>query len=338
MAIDLSLDALKQIPLSAVVLQLRNIPTKHTEYLLIKSIEINEIVWKIKSYARRNIENDVVHFTKLNVIDALVSPDSKMRYYNVAYMNDPIEGQVIFDCIDNGDIKKIYEQKIANEPENIFIGSFVELKQQDELIMWRTYGKNEINEEAAGGNLIIETQYFDNYNQFILPELEYIPKLHPKTKAHQILYRVLYYNTALGKFNDPFSKELNEEFEKLNKTITELLKYKNEKLHIDFETAINKIVYFFVSELRHLIKSSDFALENELRVIQHSTYERTKIDEVSNLPKKLYVESNKEIFPFIKKILLGPKVEKKNEWLVYLKAKIGSNSKIEISTSSKKYR
>ncbi len=38
----------------------------------------------------------VAHYTKLKVADILTSADeSRMRYYNVVYMNDPEEGKSI---------------------------------------------------------------------------------------------------------------------------------------------------------------------------------------------------------------------------------------------------
>jgi hypothetical protein len=76
-------------------------------------------------------------------------------------------------------------------------------------------------------------------------------------------------------------------------------------------------LYHSLSELRYFFKSADYYFENELRVIQFATHaDVVKIDTESGfLPRRMYIESSKEIKPHIKKIILGPKVQYPERWI-----------------------
>lgn len=338
LAIELNPNALKQIPLSRIILHLRNITIKQKTYLFAKSIEIDEIVWRIKSFLSKNIPDEVVHYTNLKAVNNIVSNSGKFRTYNVSYLNDPTEGHIIFNCFQTPSLKHIYNESSANKPEDIYIGSFVSNINEDELVMWRTYGKNEKNEEASGGSIVIGRDFFDRYKQYIQPELEYIPKANLTKKSHQMLYRVIYYDIETQSFTDPFSNEIGEEFRKLNKLLEELLYSIKNTSDKSYNNAVYKVIYYFISELKYLVKSSDYSFEKELRVLQYPTYEKPLIDEASDLPKKLYIESNRDLLPYLKKIILGPKVPNHTEWKLYLKARLEPKFSVEVLSSNKKFK
>jgi len=90
----------------------------------------------------------------------------------------------------------------------------------------------------------------------------------------------------------------------------------------EFSKYIENKIFKQLSTISFLFKSADYMYENEVRVIKSvpRDSELIKSSEVKipGLPKKrLYIESNNEILPFIKKIHLGPKVENHQQWSLY---------------------
>jgi tetratricopeptide (TPR) repeat protein len=114
---------------------------------------------EIKNHAKNNYSGMVVHYTKLSVVDVLVtsqySKDTRMggsyfHFYNAVYMNDPEEGKTVFRILNNINksrmegISKAFDNGKKEDPSSVYIGSFLpQVNHEDELIMWRTYGKDE---------------------------------------------------------------------------------------------------------------------------------------------------------------------------------------------------
>jgi len=280
----------------------------------------------------------VAHYSNLKVVDIMIMKDPaittdlpKLRYSNAVFMNDPDEGQTLIDCLDNmektdaapGQIKEAFRSVLKEEKNNFYLGSFLPEIQghDDELLMWRTYGKDEHQQEAAGCCMILNVNFFDKADggNITLGKDKASAAVHP-------LYKVLYYNQRKNQFEGDNASQLKEEVKKLKEALKDLLKLKEDTIFIkikDFDKAINRVVYHTLSELRYFFKSSDYAYENELRVIQFATDRVVvKVDnETSTLPRKLYIESTKEIKPYLKKIVLGPMVPHPERWL-YLEKKM----------------
>jgi tetratricopeptide (TPR) repeat protein len=310
-----------------------------------------QLIDKIIDYAFAKNSEPVVHYTKLKVADIIVSENDEppLRYYNVVYMNDPEEGKVLFECLNDNNIKECFIAAKKEEDNNIFLGSFLPASidkknnYEDELIMWRTYGKDELKNEASGCSIIIRHDFFDQERHYLHEEMnkgkfskavqlsimEKESLLDSESKDTQALYSVLYYDKRQKRFVGSKKKELNAAIKELNSIIKKFILLKNKVGDRTEETeknkAINIIIYRFLSEIRYLFKSSDYAFENELRVIQYATptpdekRNIIKIDAGVGLPKRLYIESNKPIRPYITKIILGPKVSNPQQWM-YLEA------------------
>jgi len=335
-----------------------------------KSINVLEVVEEIEDLAFADNKEPFAHYTKLNVADIIVSHEEpRLRFYNVIYMNDPEEGKILFDCINDKDINRCYHSIKEEDDNNIYLGSFLPAipdsrtkNHEDELVMWRTYGKDEDRNEAAGCSIIIQPDFFDREKTHTYPYSnrsdnnkkqgdeggkEKMAVLQKETVVKQTLYQVLYFNKKTNEFLGEKTGELNTAFDNLRTTIKKLILHKdgtdstNETETLK-NKAINSIIYRFLSEIRYLIKSSDYAFENELRVIQYANPEsnRVKIDDNSGkkLPKRLYVESNRSVQQYISKIILGPKVPNPNQWL-YLKMAMQFKRKpIELKLSSCKFQ
>lgn len=294
-----------------------------------KSAENIDIIWKD---VPKDSVRQIAHYTSLKVADLLVMDKSKhLRYSNAVFMNDPDEGKILIDCIDNrdssGKIKKAFNEVLEEESSNFYLGSFLPVTagHEDELLMWRTYGRDELYNEAAGCCLLIDLDFFDKYEE----RMGSIAMSNEDGSTESIkhpLYRVLYYNQRQKKFTDDDAEKLNDDIERLTIALQELLEEKrndNSEEGIKHDKAIDKVLYHTLSELRYFFKSSDYQYESELRVIQFkSKGPEIKIDnDASALPRKLFIDSSKEVKSHIKKIILGPKVPHPQRWL-YLKKKM----------------
>lgn len=287
---------------------------------------------KIRAHAGSNIkdvikDNKVVHYTKLKVADILASsenPDGKLRYYNAVYMNDPEEGIVLLDCMSDL-VKQCYFNAAEQEEDNIYIGSFLPaLMHEDELVMWRTYGKDTQGVEGGGCSIVINTDFFDKYKEkggYINPGMT-IKDISEETESTpQCLYGVLYYNknhngNTINKFDGHNGAKVEKDVEKLDKHLKRLVRFKK-KLPKGSQDAIDIIIYHLLSEVRFFFKSADYKFENEVRVLQFvpKNSKQLIIDKGDLLPKKVFIESNKAIQPHIEKIILGPKVPNPKQWM-----------------------
>lgn len=272
----------------------------------------------------------LVHYTNLEVADKLITEErnSKFRYYNAAYMNDPQEGHIIFDFFNSPNdksIEKAFTQgKTTEEPWNHFyIGSFLPANQhEDELVMWRMYGKDKHNNEASGCSIIVDASFFkilrertEKNKQGFSRNYSYLLHMQQET-----LFRVIYFNNETNEFicNKGTSKMISKDLKELKKELKALIHLKNTNPNKQKDEVINKVVYYLLSSFRYIFKSINYVQENEIRIIQNRKPTSTFVlvdTETSNLPRKQYVESMRDMRPFIKKVILGPKIEKPNQWL-----------------------
>jgi hypothetical protein len=131
--------------------------------------------------------------------------------------------------------------------------------------------------------------------------------------------------------NKEIIKGVSKELKELRSRLGNLLRLKDKKDKRDEgvkNSAINKFVYRYVSELTYFFKSSDYQFEKELRVIKYYMPgdAAVKTDPFSNLlPRRLYIESTNNVRPSISKIILGPKVPHPERWM-YLEAVMKQNN------------
>jgi len=324
-------------------------------------------------WSRTNNHSDdsvrfVSHYTNLKVADKLImNPDSKeggekLRYNNTTFLNDPEEGRVLFDYFKNSgigtpdeweEIFSLLETKVISN-SNFFIGSFLPVDDihEDDLVMWRTYGKDHLNNEAAGCSLLIDTKFFDRHSKSFIPIQTSNRKRRKKEPKHEFsnfsyqpLYRVFYYNRLNKSFinlsnidiaSEAFPKDVEElrlKDEAIKKCLEEIGQAILELKGVDIlDTRKNEsskemnhfVINHVISELRFLFKSADYSYENELRVIINGDAESVIISREDSLPRRTYIESKKAVTPYLKKIILGPKVPHPDRW-IYLDTKMSED-------------
>lgn len=326
--------------------------TNQTSTLLSAAITIKKnIIDAIKDIATVKVEQvketDFVHYTKLDVLNSMLfntdgklDGSGKQRYYNATYMNDPEEGNVLLECLGD-DIKTRFNDYKAIT-HNFYIGSFIPAsKHDDELIMWRTYGKDKNGVEGAGCSITVHKNFFDiaNTDEFKSYTSFYNESnVNKGNKVNQHLYRVIYYDSYNKKVLGEDSEKIEKLLYDLKSQVVYLLEYsKNDSQ----QEAINIIIYHLLSEIRYLFKKSDYDFENEVRVIQSMSpnSRNIKIDPSNGTMRKLFIESNKSVFPYLRKVVLGPKVPKPDQW-IYIRAIMegNGNKNFELVRSKHKFQ
>jgi tetratricopeptide (TPR) repeat protein len=285
--------------------------------------KLDELIDSISKAAKSEVKA-VVHYTKLFVADIYVkAATSKMNYSNAIYMNDPNEGRILLNYIDNADIKNAFERGEKLSELSVYLGSFLpaedgdmEPGHNDELVMWRTYGRDGDGNEACGCSIIIDSKFFKppvsmdkpvtGENADVLCKVIYIKDM---GKAQQLLIdKESGIEDTIGEFKNQ---------------LLNLIKLKStyDPQHA-FSIMIDKLVYKKYSKIAYLFKSADYEYEHEIRVMKYVPRNSDTIKcypvENKGKPGKLYVESVNPVFPFIQKIYLGPKVQDSPHWSLYL--------------------
>lgn len=301
---------------------------KEKQKIIDKALDVVESVNNIRGHASQFTSGNVVHYTKLKTADILTAekPEkSFLRYYNVVYMNDPEEGNILLNNLIDKNIKSAFISGEKKQENNAYLGSFLPAKDHDdELVMWRTYGKDENNMEAGGCSLIITGEFFDKDRLYGQSELR--SEL-PKSIGGHTLYRVIYFDKHSKKIINDKGNKVKKDLFLLKKNLNTLITFKDKKnIKNPLNEAIDKVIYRLLSELRYFFKSADYAFENELRVIQYvqPESEQVNIDDKNGIPRKLYINSNKPLHPYLKEIVLGPKVPNPSYWS-YLEAMLKKN-------------
>jgi tetratricopeptide (TPR) repeat protein len=292
------------------------------------SADIIRLVDAIRTYTFDIPNGPVVHYTNLKVADIIVSNEnSRFRYYNVVYMNDPEEGEILLKCFDNDEITSSFRNGQIKTENNVYVGSFLPDSRKDDLVMWRTYGSGLNNAEAAGCSLVIDTKFFDKDLGYRQPEMRMsmennsLEMFNPTLE--QALSKVIYFDKQKKEFIGDDKSKIAEYVTKLSNALLNLIALKTDKNNKPESDAIDKIIFRSLSELRYLFKSADYHFENELRTIQYVYPQNAevKIDSSDELPRRLYIESNKDVQPYLNKIILGPKVPNPERWM-YLEAEM----------------
>lgn len=256
-------------------------------------LHIITLIDKIKSILL--VDNiPATHYTSLTTLQSLILDNSKFRISEGNYMNDPSEGEALFDFLDinSSDIDKTFYPKP-------FIGSFVIEQMSDNLNMWRFYGK-ESGKEAKGCSITIETQEFIDIirnkfsNEFKERRLE--------NESDISFYHIAYINSKNNFICVP------------NSTIESELKKMMEDLKNQFNISKPNIslVRKYLNQIAFLFKNDSFMSENELRLVI-TGFEFKKEYNTNVFPPKIFIELE-SIKDITKKITFGPNVENSNEW------------------------
>jgi len=304
---------------------------------LIKKIEnssynkISKIINQIKELVLFNGEC-ISHYTSISSVQFLLLNESPFRLSEGTFLNDTSEGEELFKFLglSNSSTNTNYFEIFTKRP---FIGSFVDADKNNDLTLWRMYGKEGL-EEAKGCSITLNIKEFkaeiknkinnnEDVKAFVNKDVEFYKVIYRKGENFCFSGSTTKSNELLAKLMINLKTEYSKFFKKKNR-------HKNEELEII--ELLNEIAYLF--------KSIEYQYENEIRlVINESVGFDKKIDfKVDNFipslyPNRVYIELI-SIAPLLKTITIGPKVDKAEEWAStfhYFLANKGFKPEIHIS-------
>lgn len=265
-----------------------------------KLSNIVDIVTKIKDVLHINDEC-ITHYTSLSVLNNLILKDSKFRISEGNFMNDPSEGREFYNFLDYKPYTSCVENsKLERYSHKPFIGSFVTSDRCDELNMWRFYGKEKgVEANGCAINICIQ-DFIDAIKNYLLNEEK---KARQNDESDLDIYKVAYFDESFTKFYIPNPEKSDE--------LTELMKLLKEKVKT-YKKKDNPSLTRYLNNIAFLFKNDAYKNENEVRLIVKGIEFDIKYD-MDVCPPKVYIELE-SIKNNIKKITLGPKVNRVNEW------------------------
>jgi tetratricopeptide (TPR) repeat protein len=293
-----------------------------------------DLVNKIKSLLKFKGKN-VTHYTGITSVQFLVLKESPFRLSEGSFLNDTSEGQELFSFLDYADgknaAKKCNKEIFTKRP---FIGSFVDAEKNNDLTLWRMYGKEQL-EEAKGCSITLNANdLIENIKNKICPDKEF-----PPSDFDDIdFYRVAYRN---GNKFDFFGSTTAQKKELIG-IMTELFEIINEfRNKPDKLKDEEKDIIELLNQIAYLFKSTEYKYENEIRLIIKDAIgfdimvDFDKNDfKPSSSPVKVFIELV-PIDSLLDKITLGPKVDKAEEWATTFYYHLANKKlfpEIEIST------
>jgi len=252
----------------------------------------------------------VTHYTGLSITKILVLGEKALfRLSEGAFLNDTSEGRELFNFLPS--LLPISNKSDGTKAKPFttkpFIGSFVSQTQHDDLTLWRMYGKED-KEEAKGCAITIDSQE-------LLESLKNALTMNDKGETIQKLdeefsfYRVAYRKSDKEKFVIPNAPEKEDT---LNILMTDLYKRIEEFVVKNNQPAEIQNVVELLNRIAYLFKSFEYQYENEIRLVVNGIGFLKNIN-VDFIPPKVFINLV-AIRPFIRRITLGPKVEKAEEW------------------------
>jgi tetratricopeptide (TPR) repeat protein len=288
----------------------------------------------------KNTDIAFCHYTSLEVVDKLIfkndeGNDNTMRYYNAIHMADPEEGNTIFELLGES-AKFLFEKGKDNQGSNVYLGSFMESKDCDKHIMWRTYGKGK-GEEARGCSLVIKNEFFDgkfgSFNNYTIDTNK------NRVGINNCLNKVYYYNSEEKTIVNDENSDVKNNLQNVALLIERLHQLYSSTSISEVKKSIELIVNRAISEIQYLFKSSDWDYEKEYRIIQVIPHNNPEVlvDKFSS-PKKLYINSPKIVKEHLQKIILGAKVKNPAEWISLDAQLKKENKEVEFSFSKCKFQ
>ena len=261
----------------------------------------------------------VAHYTDSNALKSMLSineiENNSLRLFNVAYVNDPSEGQKLirfkYQLVDNDpsnplhaffgkdpNVPIIPEERINLQEHDFwtFIGSFSLVK--DRLDLWRAYGR-------------------DGNGFCILTPLNAFQKKLKKQVADEFLDNDQ--NRCAG---GPLYKVCYEDLD-AQETLTRLsvplhnivLELKKKNYSDTASKAIRRLVVTIISELLYLYKDKEYETEKEVRMIVARPFDSPQLKrQPKDLHERLYIETDSLFFESEGcQIVIGPKVASREE-------------------------
>lgn len=229
------------------------------------------------------------------------------------HMNDPEEGIcLVRDLEDYSHFKADHMRESLYNQKYVFLKSFT--GQIDQLNMWTTYGSDRTDGKDCNGCCIC----FDP-ETFELVSLRQ-EESEEETSIHidddYDLYDVAYINGEDIYVSGKKSDEVTDRYKEFKIALRQL----SDVVEEDDKDIVEECLVRLLEKLMFLFKKYDYHMESESRIIiSRDLDDRDQLDETKPLgsePPKLFINPPFQVFP--EQIILGPKVEKADDWIPHL--------------------
>lgn len=345
--------ALAHDHVDAMVLErIQNIDRTHLKriYPLLKNL--SETVAQIKSRHLLTDCLEVAHFTRYDTLEKMLPilngkeaapANTHFRLYNIKYLNDPDEGQVLFQHLQKSDPalhEKLFdgladESRIQYYDEQVSVYTCSFSSETDRLDLWRAYGN-----DGDGVSIVTPSGAFDRPDNQHKPlaGLAYSRELALSDNAPNgseaevplVLYKVCY--------NE---KEFRQSIRELRPTLKKLSNYKTTLSSPQFE-CVREAVRMLLCDIQFLYKNKEYENEKELRLIYTASIHSNILHMDERTPGRLYVKTRPLAFEHPKsRVVIGPKVKEKTVAELNCKFRLARHGKLkntEVVQSTIHYR
>lgn len=290
--------------------------------------EISTIIDEIRTILLFD-KQSITHYTQFQTAKFLLLEGSKLRLSEGSFLNDTSEGKQLFSYLGwqtSKDKKVDIEETFTEKP---FVGSFVAEQENNNLALWRMYGKDG-QDEAKGCAITIHK---DRFIDSIKTELGFNKDDGNIISNEKFTFYYVAYKDDKDNFILPFAPNKEKQFNKLMKDLkakTNTISKEKETLRTNVTQALNEIAYLF--------KTAEYQYEHEVRLVLNGTGFEKNFFETTQPPKVCIDLTN--ILPAVSKVTMGPKLEKADEWAAHFNYRFKKQGfdKIEIIISRLPYK
>ena len=319
-------------------------------------------VQKIKSdhkLSARETGEGVAHFTTLETLHSMLPSERTasyssrrgtshfLRLYNISYVNDPQEGQILLlgendDAITmqeffphslpaayGTDDRQISETgPLSGLAFSVYVGSFT--LESDRLDLWRAYGRD-------GTGFCIVTPVHSFLQRVGASDQAFAGLAASETDnldADLTLYRVEYGRDKIDSTRARLGKHLKEIAKARDRvapggTAKDVVKK-------EFDLTVRAIL----SDILYLYKHREYKRENEVRMLAPFAISASAVCADERSPARLFVRTKPFLFCQGSQIIIGPKVCDKEEVRLELKHRLDRNghSNVDVIMSEIRYR
>lgn len=234
----------------------------------------------------------IAHYTKEPAMEALVKGD-RFHLNNAGSMKDETEGNVLFGIMSksgNQDFKTAFYPNDKRQHSPAYIGSFVQMEEDNERVMWCRYG-----DKGKGFRLHFDADGFLDHppwgsGKMLSLSMDKDGISSPVEEEGKCIYKIMYEDDVMSKENEGLYSNLQSLRDKLSCIMKK--NWRKEEKKIAFELAGE-----LLDDIRFLFKSSNLKEEKELRII------------VSRYEKKQSVPIDLRL----RELVIGPRVQREKD-------------------------
>jgi TPR repeat protein len=301
--------------------------------------DLNQLFEEVLQVKREHVvrerrqQKQVAHFTTFEALTSMLPEKpvsdqqaNRLRLYNFAYLNDPMEGKRLLDegISTSSCLRPFFKSDAVDNPisweaheSSVYVGSFT--LRGDELDMWRAYGQ-----DGSGFCILTPLDAFEQETKEDEKPLHggEIVKVSQATREPTNLLPTTLYSI---RYKATQVRKTLERIEPILKRIETQKKTFGEK-----EDFIDRIVRLIVSHILYLYKNDHYETEQEARMLADFDIRADFLRLDERKPPRVFMES--QDFLFRKKgsqIIIGPRVSDKTVIELNLKYRLSRNDLLD---------